>query len=87
VKAAPAPAAANPAPAGDVGKETVTPAAPAAAAAKAAPRVAAEAAAPKAPATSLPHTGARDRTLVLLAGILLIAGGWAFGLGRRSALE
>jgi LPXTG-motif cell wall-anchored protein len=100
-KAEPAPAAANPAPAGDVGKETATPAAPAAAApptrtaasaaqpapANPTPRVAAAAQAPKAPATNLPHTGARDRALVLVAGILLMVGGWAFGLGRRSALQ
>jgi len=97
VKAEPAPAAANPAPAASVGKETATPAAPAtsppargaasaeeAAPVNSTPRVAA--AAPKPPATQLPHTGARERALVLLAGILLIAGGWAFGAGR-SALE
>ena len=42
----------------------------------------------KAPATQLPHTGARERALVLLAGTLLIVGGWTFGLGRSaSALE
>ena len=101
-KPAPAPAAANPAPAAAVGKETSTPAAPAAAekappaaAEKAAPaaptpRVAAAApapvAAPKPPTTQLPHTGARERVLVLLAGILLIVGGWALAVGR-SALE
>jgi len=65
-------------------------AAPAAQAAPAnpAPRVAAAAAPAKAPATQLPHTGARERALVLLAGILLIVGGWALGLRRpASALE
>jgi len=107
VKAEPEPAAANPAPAASVGKETATPAAPAtsaapvtapgpaktaasgaqAAPANPAPRVAAAAAPAKAPATQLPHTGARDRALVLLAGVLLMVGGWAFGVGRRSALQ
>jgi len=103
VKAEPAPAAADPAPAGGIGKETATAAAPAAASApqartaasatpaapaNPAPRAAAAAAPAKAPATQLPHTGARERALVLLAGILLMVGGWTFGLGRAaSALE
>jgi len=33
-----------------------------------------------APTTQLPHTGARERMLVLLAGVLLIVGGWALTL-------
>ena len=42
----------------------------------------------EAPATPLPHTGARERLLVLLAGVLLMVGGLAFGLGRSAlALE
>ena len=95
VKAEPAPAAANPAPAATVGKETTTPTAPAAAASAPTRTAAAEspaqtdasaAPAPQAPATPLPHTGARERFLVLLAGVLLIVGGWAFGVGR-SALQ
>jgi len=93
-KAEPAPAAA-PAPPAAPMKETTTPAAPppaptrtAAAAKKAspaapAPLVAAAADAPKAPAEQLPHTGARERLLVLLSGILLIVGGWALALGAR----
>ena len=92
VKAEPAPAAADPAPAAAVGKETTTPATPAAAAAP--PRTAAaaeQAGAPashaaQVPATNLPHTGARDRALALLAGVLLIFGGWALAVGR-SALQ
>lgn len=56
-----------------------------------APRTAAAAPAPKpgataaAPKTQLPHTGAAERLLVAVAGILLAVGGWAvgFGAGRR----
>jgi LPXTG-motif cell wall-anchored protein len=33
------------------------------------------------PATQLPHTGARERLLVFLAGLLLVAGGGAVGVG------
>jgi LPXTG-motif cell wall-anchored protein len=85
VKAEPAPASANPGPAVE-GKATTTPTAPAASPAPA--RSAAAAPTPAVPATStgaapttqLPHTGTRERTLVLLAGILLIIGGWALTL-------
>ena len=94
VKAEPAPAAANPGPAETVGKATTTPttraASPAAspAAPPASTRSAAAAPTPAMPATSaaaapttqLPHTGARERMLVLLAGVLLIIGGWALTL-------
>ena len=95
-KAEPAPAAAEPGPAATEGKATTTPTAPAApppatrsAASVAAPTAPTAPAAPAAPTTQLPHTGARERMLVLLAGVLLVVGGSAFGLGatRRSALE
>jgi LPXTG-motif cell wall-anchored protein len=61
---------------------------PAAPTASAPPRAAAAAPAPaaaaaKPPATQLPHTGARERLLVTLAGVLLIVGGWALGVSAR----
>jgi hypothetical protein len=88
VKAVPAPAAANPAPAAMVGKETTTPTMAVAPAptrtAAAAEQPAPASPAPKAPATQLPHTGARERLLVLLAGVLLIVGGWGLALGRST---
>ncbi len=54
-----------------------------AAAATAAPKPATATAA--VPTTQLPHTGAAERLLVAVAGILLAVGGWAlgFGAGRR----
>jgi LPXTG-motif cell wall-anchored protein len=78
------PTSAAGAPAPPTRSASAVPTPPAAAAAPAsAPSTASVVAAPKpgaAPTTQLPHTGARDRMLLLLAGVLLIVGGWALTL-------